>query len=95
MLFRRKPKPTSSRDGEPLTDYEISLINKMKEGALRCPDCGGRLRGGPCGGCSQNHMCEQCFAEFNLFMFASVAGGERNSTKGVVNEGRRYIFGLR
>ena len=69
--FRRKPKPKpkfwheitdrSTKDGQDLTDQEISIINATQ----RCPDCGGEILTGPEGGSSLNIKCIVCNSRFN------------------------------
>lgn len=54
-----------------LTETQIKSINESRG---HCPDCGGDLLEGPCGGCSQNFKCQVCRAEFNLGLTEGLRG---------------------
>lgn len=53
-MFRREEPPVT----------EVLLRQFRKSGA--CPDCGGSLLQGPCGGLAMNLMCSVCAHEFNI-----------------------------
>lgn len=73
--FRPEPVVRTSKDRERLSPWEMSQAQIGK-----CPDCGGALLEGPCGGCSVNVCCASCSAKYNLgFGFGSVVFGERIS----------------
>ena len=56
-----------------LTLKELEHINATGH----CPACKmGELVGGPCGGMSQNHRCQNCGEEFNLTLYPEVIIGE-------------------
>ncbi len=74
--FKKKakkiPVTTSSKDGERLTEWELSIIREAK-----CPDCKSGLLGGPRGPGAQNIYCENdegCGSRFN-YMWE--LGGQR------------------
>lgn len=76
----------SCNNGENLTAYEKALLGDSED--PKCPDCRGELLPGPCGGLSQNFMCAQCQAKFNLcFWNESWTFCERISNRRVVLEG--------
>lgn len=84
-------KRRSSREGD-LTHAEQRTIT----GTGHCPDCGGDLRRGPCGGISQNVCCASCHSEFNLtFWDGMLVTGQRISDKGPRELGdRAWCYGL-
>jgi len=43
----------------------IDNISALQVGNRICPDCGGELYEGPCGGLSINVQCQTCKHEFN------------------------------
>jgi hypothetical protein len=55
-------KSYSSNKNERLTQYEENELATTS----KCPDCGGDLLDGPCGGLSINVTCKKCCARFNV-----------------------------
>ena len=50
-----------------IMDLDESDLNHINETKGLCPKCkDGELKGGPCGGSSQNFRCEECGQEFYL-----------------------------
>jgi hypothetical protein len=81
----------SSKEQEHLTGYEERVIGKKK----RCPDCGGRLLGGPQGGLAVNVCCMQCHSEFNVTIVGNAVIGQRISDRGPREIGdRAWCYGL-
>jgi len=67
-------------DGEALSKW-------FGAGNITCPDCGGKLLAGPCGGAAQNALCEGCYAEFNVC-------GPLTHRLAPLGQGRKYLYGL-
>ena len=83
LLFPTPMKP-------PLSDDErmIEALDRNE-----CPDCGAKspFLGGPCGGMSQNILCDECGSEFNYCRdFVSLS--HRNSDH--FRPERNWAFGL-
>ncbi len=78
----------SSEAHERLTEDERQFLSSAP---TTCPDCQqGKLLGGPCGGMSQNCMCEFCESEFNLtFLGNQCIFAERISESGPRDAGNR------
>lgn len=51
----------SYRNNESLTPHEMNVFIETNA----CPDCGGKLMEGSCGGGSENLNCKDCHAGFN------------------------------
>ena len=93
MWWHRKHKTVtrSSKNHEDLTDYEQDTIRHTG----KCPDCGGKLKEGPHGGMSVNHVCLQCHSEFNLTIIGEAVIGGRISDAGPRDIGERaWAYGL-
>jgi hypothetical protein len=91
MLRLCEDKQTRSGENvteqNPMVDIEDQkTLSRLQSG--QCPDCAGKLRGGPRGGSSQNAMCESCHEEFNLMW---PFGVER---MGKTPERAKAIYGL-
>lgn len=74
------------KNGERLTQTEVDLMSQNADEMLRCPDCDGRMAGGPEKNGIRNVACEQCYSEFNLHGFGLVI---RISDKGPRDLGDR------
>lgn len=55
----------TSKDREHLDEKETDKFYIMKNERYSCPDCGGALTRGPCGGLSENFYCNMCGSKFN------------------------------
>jgi hypothetical protein len=101
-LFRNPNLPVerSQKKHDRLTAWESE---KLAE--LICPDCEKKetLLSGPCGGASQNTLCENCHSEFNISLICprafdrnaskeTLCLGERISDRG---QGRKAIYGIK
>ena len=81
----------SSKEHDDLTDYERRVIRDKG----KCPDCGGELLPGPCGGSAQNFCCAICHSEFNITVIGDAVLGERISDAGPRDVGdRAWCYGL-
>lgn len=62
-----------------------NLVTKEQHASIRkriCPDCGGKLKEGACGGHSVNVYCLNCSAAFNdMWVFGSERIGKMVETK--------------
>lgn len=47
------------------SDITSDELQWMRKNPGFCPDCGGHLLDGPCGGGSQNFLCNSCLSKFN------------------------------
>lgn len=72
-------QPEGMKPCHELTKDEIAALDRCE-----CPDCGGGLLEGSCGGMSMNVMCRDCGSRFNFVPgLAGSFGKERISEKGI------------
>ncbi len=80
----------SDPSGDTVTDDELIW---MQNNAGLCPDCGGSLLGGPCGGMSENALCENCGSKFNIAGYIWVERIGKLTAEQIIIR-KRPIFGI-